>query len=71
MKWCVKELMTSSPAHMDLEHMKDIHSELGSIPNVLQTLHKNEEDGESDASKSITQDIYTTCLHALYIQRTN
>ena len=48
----LKELMTSSPAHMDLEHMGDIHSELGSIPNVLETLHKNNEDGESDASKS-------------------
>lgn len=58
---------------MDLEHMRDIHSELGSIPNVLQTLHKNNEGGESDDSKSTTQyyRIYTTCVLALYIQHTN
>lgn len=65
--------MTSSPAHMDLENMRDIHSELGSIPNVLQTLHKNSEDGEGDASKSTTQRywLYTIFMYALYIQHTN
>lgn len=53
---------------MDLEHMKDIHSELGNIPNVLQTLHKNKEDGESDASKSTTQDI--PLVYMLYVYST-
>lgn len=40
------------PAHLDLEYMEDLRSELGNIPDTLKTLHETTEDDDEDISKS-------------------